>query len=508
MPVNSIINYFFFYTECDREFLLSVDNNSEGVVLSVLVTSTNNYEHNDITVLHLAGQEPPSDMQCGEGSFRCINPLIIKNNLLNSTTLFVPLRNALLLANFVLNDTGLTLEEYHLINLTRFNCTPVTSFEIIESFYTICLNIEESYLALFEIRLNSESLIRTAIIGPLARNYFNIQNSGLSEFKYIELYHFHFIYFAYASYLYYFDPLNYALDYVGNFHPNCTSVKELVYIGDDTLIGYCSRGAAIYFDLNYQYWTLYQPYSNYGRPFICPNPSKRVVVFSQGGYVQFHASESETIRFELIGEKFVSGECFGDSNGFYFVYVDQLEGTFVLDLATFNFAQLSTRSCRSTSNQPIQVLDNQYLIVQQLMNNHENITDSNSTALTVVLDSQNNFQIITTLSEINRSTSLVSVIARSINSCPSTVPIDRTTTNADAGTTRSIPVEVSTKINRGHENISTTHLPTTSFNSEVIVAIVIGVAGLVLIVLLVAATTLMIIIFIRQIKTVSESNSR
>ena len=476
----------------------------------MLATSTDNYKHNDITVLHLADQEPPSGMQCGEDNFRCKNPLIIKNNLLNSTILFVPLHNALLLANFVLNDTWLTLKEYHLINLTRFNCTPVTSFEIIESFYTICLNIEESYLALFEIRLNSESLIRTAIIGPLARNYFNIQNSGLSEFKYIELYHFHFIYFAYASYLYYFDPLNYALDYVGNFHPNCTSAKKLVYIGDDTLIGYCSRGATIYFDLNYQYWTLYQPYSSYGRPFICPNPSKRVVVFSQGGYVQFRASESETIRFELIGENFVSGECFGDSNGFYFVYVDQLEGTFVLDLATFNFTQLSTQSCRSTSNleyKPVQVLDNQYLIVQQLMNNHENITDSNSTALTVVLDTQNNFQIVTTLSEINRSTSLVSVIARSINSCPSTVPIDRTTTNADAGTTRSIPVEVSAEINRGHENISTTTLPTTSFNSEVTVAIVIGIAGLVLILLLVAATTLILIVFIRQIK-LNQLNSR
>ena len=493
------------YSECSKEFLLSIDKDSEGVTLSILATNGNG---DNLRVLHLAGQKLPSDTQCGEDNFRCKSHLKVKNTLLNSTVVFVPLHNALLLANFVLNDTGITVEEYHLINLTRFNCTPITSVKILYSVYTICLNTEESYLALFEIRLNSESLTRTSVIGPLARNYFNIQNSSqVSDFKYIELYNFHFLYFAYANYLYYFDPLNYVLNYAGHFHPNCTSVKELVYIGEDTLIGHCREGATIYFDLNYESWTFYQPYSSYGRPLICPDYDKRLAVFSEGGYVQFSdVSESGTIRLQLIGENFVSGECFGDSSGFYFVYADQHEGTFILDLTTFNFTQLSTQPCFIVDSnmkcKPFQVLNNQYLIVQQL----ENLMDSNNnTALqTVVFNTHNNFQIVTT---INETHTLVSIIPNNIKSCPSTAPVvDATTvkhmaTNTDAAT---ISIE-----NTDHETTeirANTKLPTPSVNSEVTLAIGVGVGGLVLVVLLIVSTTLILIVFIRHIE--NKSNSR
>ena len=234
----------FIYSGCNEEFLLTIADDNKGVTLSVLAENDNNEER----VLYLAGQKLSSHSQCGDDNFRCKNPLIIKNTILNSTIAFIPIHNALLLANFVLNDTGLNLEEHHLMNLTRFNCSPVTSFKILSGIYTICLNIEESYLGLFEIRLHSESLTRASIIGPLARNYFSIQSSSqISDFKYIELYNFHFIYFAFANYLYYFDPLNYVLNYAGHFHPNCSSVKELVYIGGDTLTGHCREGATIYF---------------------------------------------------------------------------------------------------------------------------------------------------------------------------------------------------------------------------------------------------------------------
>ena len=176
----------FIYSECSEEFLLVIHEDSEGVALSVLAADSSNEE----IVLHLAGQKLPLDTQCGEDGFRCKSFLIIRNSILNSTLVFVSLHNALLLTRFVLNDTGITLEEYHLINLTRFNCTPVASFQVLHSVYTVCLNVEESYLALFEVRLTSEPLTRASIIGPLARNSFSIQSSNqISNFKYIELFY-------------------------------------------------------------------------------------------------------------------------------------------------------------------------------------------------------------------------------------------------------------------------------------------------------------------------------
>lgn len=506
------------YSKCNGEFLLSIDNDSEGVTLSTLAANDNNNAM--VRVLYLDGQKLPSDVQCGEDNFRCKNPLTIKNTLLNSTIMFFPLCNALLLADFVLNDTGVILEEHHLINFTRFNCTPVTSVKILYSVYTICLNIDRSYVGLFEIQLNPESLIRTSVIGPLAQNYFSIQSSSqISEFKYIELYNFHFIYFAYAKYLYYFDPLNYVLNYAGNFHPNCTSVKELVYIGGNTLIGYCREGATIYFDLNYESWTFYQPYSSYGRSFVCPDQDKRLVVFSEGSYAQFNdVSESKTIRLELIGENFVSGECFGDSSGFYFVYVDQREGTFIINLTTFNFTQLSTQPCFAVDGivkcKPFQVIDNQYLIVQQ-WGNPENLTDSNNNTVlqTVVFNTQNNFQIATTIisNEINESLSLVSVIPNSIKSCPNTATTVETTvqsltTSTDSAT--AIPTEITDHETTVEVHASTKLIPAPSVSSEVTLAISIAVGGLVLIMLLIVSATLILTVFIirhSENKTNSES---
>lgn len=505
-------------SECNEELLLHTDNDGEGVLLSVLAANGTNDER----VLHLAGQELPSDTQCGEDNFRCKNPLIIKNTLLDSisTVAFIPLHNALLLTNFVLNDTEINLEEYHLINLTRFNCTPVTSFKILNSVYTICLNIENSYIAVFEVRLSSESLTRAAIIGPLARNYFSIQSSiQISDFKYIELYNFHFIYFAYANYLYYFDPLNYVLNYAGSFHQNCTSIKELVYIGGDTLIGYCTENATIYFDLSYEYWTFYQPYTRYGRPFVCPNHNKRLVVFlqSEGGYVQFNVNETKTIRLELLGENFVSGECFGDSSGFHFVFVDQHEGTFVLDLTTFNFTQLSIQPCFTMDSKdlkckPVQILDNQYLIVQQ-WENHQNLTGpiNNSAVLhTTVFDAQDNFQIIST---INRSTSFITVLVNNLKLCPNTVPtVDTTetdmTTNTDheVVTTSTLHTEIiETSLSEGRTHASTNY-PAPSFSNEVTLAIGVSVAGLVLIILLTVVAILVLILFVRHSE--NKSNCR
>ena len=230
-----------------------------------------------------------------------------------------------------------------------------------------------------------------------------------------------------------------------------------------------------------------------------------MVVFLQGGYVQFNLSESKTIRLELIGDNFISGECFGDSSGFHFVYVDEQEGTFVLDLTTFNFTQLSTQQPCFNNNlkcTPVQVLDSQYLVVQQ-WENHENFTDSNNnTALrTTVFDAQDNFQIVSTISEMNSSTRLISIIVNNLTSCPSTGPMVDTTTETSIVTNTEVASTIPTII----ESHTSNKFDATSFNSEVTLAIGVGVAGLVLIMLLITVIILIIIIlFVRH--TENKSN--
>ena len=481
-------------TECGRQFLLATEYDTEGVNLSAIVASSDNY--NQVALLHLADQHPPSDIDCGEDHVRCKNHLVVKNTVnINSSILFVALRNSLLLANFVSNDTDLTLQDYHLINLTHFNCSPITSLEIARSVYTICLNLEQSYLSLFEIRLNTEYLTRTIIVGPLARNYFELSASvGLSEFKYVELYHFYFIYFVYANYLYYFEPLEYTMDYVGDLHRNCSSVQELEYAGDDILIAHCRNRAAVYYNLAYGYRTVYQTYAESGRPYVCTNLNTRMKIVQRDGHIQINVGKGNTSNIQLMGEDFVSGECFGDNRGFYFAYIDQTIGTFVLDLATFNFTQLSNQSCSITNQEckPVKVLNKQYLVVHELAN------DQDGTDLIKIFDSQNNFQMVTQLTSTsahNTSLNIVTILLKTIDTCYTTTV---TTTDLDNNIRSTTTVSVASTSYSTNERtelyhddiISNTQPPSGTFNMELELGLI--AAGLVAIVILIVLTVIAI----------------
>ena len=485
-------------TGCSRNVLLTVDYNcnTEGVDISVLaVGDTNDYQQ--LTVLHLIGYRPPSDTDCGGADrFRCKDHLVVKDTTLNSTTIFVPLQDALLLVEFISNDTHLNMQEYHLINLTRFNCSPVASFKIFRSVYTVCLNIEQSFLGLFEVRLNLDYLTRTIILGPLAgTNYFNsIEGPSLSEFVYVELYHFHFIYFTYENHLYYFEPLEYYLQYSGALHRNCSSVKELVYIGDDILTVHCTRpDATLYYNLVYEYWTHYQLYSDYGRPYVCPDLNTQLKVYQSSGFIEIQQStamdEDDNNRFELAGENFVLGECFGDSGSYHFVYVDQIEGTFVFDLITFNFTRLTMQSCYNIDNgnscNPVyRLLDNHRVFIQESDNNQDDAD------LLKVFDVRNKIWTITELSGVNKSLNLVTVLDEgTTNAC--VVP---STDSSPIYTTMSIKTYTDPVTIQKFGNISSTSQPLNSEDTDLIVIGVLS-AMLLLVCLLLVATVVIILVF-------------
>ena len=478
-----------------------VEHDSIGIYLSVLATG--NEDSEIILLLSLVGHHTPSDAQCGEDRFRCNNQLILRNTALNnnSSLILVPLNNALLLVTLVSNETHLTMQEYHLINMTNYNCSPINTLKIASSIYTICVNLETqpSYISLFEIRLNRESLSQSFTVGPLAQNHFEMSaNLQLSEFKYAPLYNFHFIYFAISNYLYYFEPLNYDLDYLGELPRNCTSVKELVYIGDDTLLVHCNNQAVVYFNLAYQQWTQYRSYSEYGRPYTCQenDVNNQIIVFPSSSHIQRNYGSRELNNTELLGENFLSGECFGQSTGFYFVYMDEIEGTFVLDLSTFNLTHLTTQACNDSSHgcTPIRVLDNRYLVVQH--------SEENKTSTIEVFDSKSYFGRIRALSNTNKSLSFLAAVTdtNSIDRCSITTdaaPISHTTTDnsVKAGFPTTTKTETLFSTTRDEIEVDNTN-PNVQDSNEFIVGLVIGisVAGLLIIVLLVAAALIIIVV--------------
>ena len=487
-------------TDCNKDFLLSVKYERESVYISVFVAGYDDSGSEVITQLHLLGHQPPSNVECGEDLFRCKNYLTVKNPSFNSTIIFVPLHNALLLVKFVSNDSHLTLQQHHLINMTNFNCTPITSLEIVDSIYTVCLNLEQSYLSLFEIRLDMENLTRSVRVGPLARNYFHLSaNAGLSEFKYVEVQRFHFIYFAYANYIFYFEPLNYLLDYAGALPQNCTSVHKLVYVNDDTLLSYCRSGATVSFDVAFQYWTEYRPYSLYGRPYRCQNINNnvQVTVFSESGHVHYSNTEARDHtmnKIELVGENFTVGECFGDGSGFYFVYVDRIEGIFILNLSTFNFTQLSSTSCSNTTTddkcQHLQVLNNRYLVVQQFDGNQNTVTALN------VYDSKMNFQKIGTFTGPNANFNLISTITDSKD-----IPCLIISTSMSPGTTatteqKTVSVELTTDEVFAQES------------NSFVIEWTIGVCIAVLLVLLIIVAVLIFIVITFKLRIESTNSTR
>ena len=328
--------------------------------------------------------------ECGVNNFRCQNLLVISSELSPTTTqyiVFVPLIDGLLLLDLRYNGVQLALSDYHIIDIQNLGCSPISSFQILRSAYTVCLGLRTRYLTILEVVLNTTSLSNTHITGPLIRFHGLEDPPRVTNFEYLPLpqYSLYHVYFSTSRYLYALDPRSYISLDIGEL-ANCDSVASLAYAKDEILIAYCNDNSAVYFDLALQDWRNQTAYSERGQPFICPNPDIHLAVYPTS-YIQYGLWSQNTLEnFNIPGLEFDSGICFGTQNKTFFAYNDREDGVYVLEPATFHQIQLSSEGCLNQCD-PLLVFDNRYLVLREHYQND---------AAAIVMDSKKNFSRIIT----------------------------------------------------------------------------------------------------------------
>ena len=364
---------------CIDEFLVTAENKSAGVQVSIFTKDGGGGSHQTLTTELISDRFLSSE--CGPKNLRCQDLLVISSQLNATTTkyiLFIPLVDGLLLLDLRYNGTQrLSFSSYHIINIQNIGCSPTSSFNILRSTYTVCLGIRTQYLTVLEVLVNTTSIRESRISVPLIRFHGLEDPPRVSNFLYVPLqrlgiYH---IYFATARYLYALDPRSYLAREIGEL-ASCNSVTLLAYAGDETLIAYCSDDSAIYFDINSEEAGDPVPYSQRGQPFICPNPDVRLAVYP-ASYIQYGLrSRDNRENINIPGLEFDSGVCFGTQNKTLFAYIDRKDGVYILELSTSNFTQLSSKSCLNGHCDPLLIFDNKYIVLRERNDSTITVVDS------------------------------------------------------------------------------------------------------------------------------------
>ena len=410
---------------CIDEFLVTAENKSAGVQVSIFTKDGGGGSHQTLTTELISDRFLSSE--CGPKNLRCQDLLVISSQLNATTTqyiLFIPLVDGLLLLDLRYNGTQrLSFSSYHIINIQNIGCSPTSSFNVLRSTYTVCLGIRTQYLTVLKVLVNTTSIRESRISGPLIRFHGLEDPPRVSNFLYVPLqrlsiYH---IYFATARYLYALDPRSYLAREIGEL-ASCNSVTLLANAGDETLIAYCSDDSAIYFDINSEEAGDPVPYSQRGQPFICPNPDVRLAVYP-ASYIQYGLRSRDTRdNINIPGLEFDSGVCFGTQNTTLFAYVDREDGVYVLELPTFSLKQLSSQDCLNGQCDPLSLFDNRYIVVRERDHND---------ATAIVVDSKNNFSKIITAQHTRADLLTVLVASSSRIFCDVPVPTASSTPTLD-----------------------------------------------------------------------------
>ena len=319
----------------------------------------------------LSGRISPG---CGNNYFRCQNLLVETGaSLTNEVTryiLFVPLKDHVHLVELsISNDSTVQFGAEYEISTTTQGCSPSAMFKVGNVIYTICVDIEENSVALYEIRLNKKSLSQSYMLSMADGEYLfqtgqNIANA--SNFLYMEYNYDTYIFFAINNTLYAIRPSEGSIDNFGPIGASCRNVNELVLTGNDgEILAYCDRHL-VYYSMDSAYWTLEETYENAGRRYICPDSTLHLSVFTEQPYITYNTTGSkENIS---ISSSILSGVCYGSANHSFFAYIEEQEGLFLLDTLTATVHSITSISCHNMSCQPLLVAENRYLIIRNTDN--------------------------------------------------------------------------------------------------------------------------------------------
>ena len=359
---------------------------------------------------------------CGHQFFRCQHLLFTQTSQASAGSseyiVFVPLQNGLLLLELhhSIQNSQMEFGSFQILDSSR--CNPTAVFKIYNSFYTMCTDLQNQYISVYEVRLNGTLLQQAQLLGPLTE----LSSEYLSGFAssdvvntsgfllYTDIPHQPLIYFAIDNYLFAIAPLDYSIyDEFNAIGTNCRHIYHIVKASKSQLLVYCSR-EYVYYDTELQYWLSEHTYENSGVPYLCPDQSYGLTVYND--YLEYRIGSQEGT---ILDVDFDSGLCFnGSTNENIFTYIDKTADS-------IHFINLTSPSqipavpsftvrCANVDCIPLLFVGDRYLVIQQ----------AEGEGIMMVLDVNNELRPAITLA--HQTPSLVTILQDKVSSS-----IDRST---------------------------------------------------------------------------------
>lgn len=415
-------------------FAIAVNSNHVDYY-NVMVSVKDTEQGVKVTLVPMTGVQGPATFNtkvipdrrlspdCGHQYFRCQKSLVLipppitsnpQGSLETLHILLVPLQNGLLLLELhFLQSSLMQFGSYKV--LTNSQCSPSAVFRIYDSFYSMCTDLENLYISLYEVRLNGTQIQEAQLFGPLV----SLSNDDLGGFTssdvmntsnfllYTDIPHQPLIYFAIDSYLFTIAPLDWS--FYDEFDPigaRCRQIHNLVNAPNSQLLTYCSK-EYVYYDVDYQDWLSEHTYENSGMPHLCPNQNYGVVVHND--YLEYRIG-SNTGSFSNV--YFDNGLCLNGSKSNivnFFVYIDKRTDSvryiaFNRSSSLTDLVQSFRVGCSSAIVDciPLLSINDRYLVIQQAQGD----------GVILVLDADDDFRRVVNVSHLTPS--LVTILTLSL----------------------------------------------------------------------------------------------
>lgn len=356
--------------------MITIKQRDDGVELSVFpkyfgIKSTGS----EPTNTKLVSDEQLST-DCGDQYFRCKPLPVATLNASNDTAyhLFIPLNGGLLIVELKLsaNKSETAFGSYRI--LETHDCNPTTIFELYDSHYTICTNLRNKLVSLYEIQVNKTSIEQTEMRSIVTVEQLQVADSidtsdvvNMSDFLVsTDVPHQPFIYFAVDNYLFAIDPLDYSVyfDFIQIGTTRCRHIHRLARVSNSQIMAYCSS-EYIYFDIEQENWVSEHSYTESGVPYLCPNEMYGVKAFQN--YLEYSIGQRKGTLSHVSVD---SGVCFSGLGGQnFFVYNDKIaDATTLMNLTSDSQTlQKLTSLCENLDCLPVIAVEQpvRYLIIRQ-----------------------------------------------------------------------------------------------------------------------------------------------
>ena len=328
---------------------------------------------------------------CGTDYFRC-KPLQVTNQGDNSLRLLlVPLNGGLMLVELIFSNKSLTMEfgSHRIVEIGFDQCSPTTIVKVDNSYYTVCTDLQNKKITLYEIRVNVSAIEQAVPLGPLhtnglldaftSSNVMNVSNFLLS----LDIPHQPLIFYAIDNYVFEIDIFDYTSLYgtdVPSIGTSCDRIHRLVRASNNLLLAYCPS-ESVYFDVEAVSWRNELSYADSGVPYLCPNNTYVVNAFKN--YLQYAIGPKTGT---LSGVNVDSGVCINGTKGLnLFAYTDKVADKTVL-LALTSDGQSEKSLCENHGCLPLITFGDpiRYLLIREPANNGR----------LTVLDVERNFSVI------------------------------------------------------------------------------------------------------------------